>query len=36
MSLSLDIEKRLGDFSLQVQLSAGEEVLALLGASGSG
>ncbi len=36
MSLSLDIEKRLGDFRLRVQLQTGDDVLGLLGASGSG
>lgn len=36
MSLSLDIEKRLGDFRLQVQLKTDDGVLALLGASGCG
>ncbi len=36
MSLSLDVEKRLGDFRLQVQLKTGDSVLALLGASGCG
>ncbi len=36
MSLSLDIEKRLGDFCLRVQLETGDNVLALLGASGCG
>ena len=36
MALFVDIEKRLGDFHLQVQLEAGEETLALLGASGCG
>lgn len=36
MSVYVDIEKRLGDFCLQVQFEAGDEVLALLGASGCG
>ena len=36
MSLSLDIEKRLGDFHLRVKLKTGDGVLALLGASGCG
>lgn len=36
MSLKIDIEKKLGKFNLQVKLEAGDEVLALLGASGSG
>ena len=36
MSLFLNIEKRLGDFHLQVDLSTGDDVLALLGASGCG
>ncbi len=36
MSLYVDIEKRLGDFTLAVRLAAEEEVLALLGASGCG
>ena len=36
MSLCVDIEKRLGDFRLRVQLEAGDETLALLGASGCG
>ena len=36
MSLSVDIEKRLGSFHLQVQLEAGDEITALLGASGCG
>ncbi|MBP3494054.1 MAG: sulfate/molybdate ABC transporter ATP-binding protein [Oscillospiraceae bacterium] len=36
MSLYVDIEKKLGSFCLQVKLEAGDETLALLGASGSG
>ena len=36
MSLKLEIEKKLGSFLLKVKLSAGDEVLALLGASGCG
>lgn len=36
MSLSVDIEKRLGDFHLKVCFDAHPGVLALLGASGSG
>ncbi len=36
MSVSIDIEKRLGDFQLKVQLEGENEVLALLGASGCG
>ena len=36
MSLYIDIEKRLGSFTLEVQLEAGNEILALLGASGCG
>ena len=36
MSLLVDIEKTLGSFHLQVQLEAGDETLALLGASGCG
>ena len=36
MSIYADIEKALGDFHLKVELEAGEEVLALLGASGCG
>ena len=36
MSLLVDIQKRLGDFRLNVQLEAGEQTLALLGASGCG
>lgn len=36
MSLYVDIEKRLGNFDLKVKLEAGDEVLALLGASGCG
>ena len=33
MSLYVDIEKKLGSFCLQVKLEAGDETLALLGAS---
>ena len=36
MSVSIDIEKRLGDFQLKVRLEGENEVLALLGASGCG
>lgn len=36
MALTVDIEKRLGDFQLQVRFEAGRETLALLGASGCG
>ena len=36
MSLSVDIRKKLGKFQLQVQFEAGDERLALLGASGCG
>ena len=36
MSISVDIEKNLGTFRLKVQFEAGNETLALLGASGSG
>ena len=36
MSLSLDIKKRYPGFSLDVSLEAGEERVALLGASGCG
>lgn len=36
MSIYVDIEKKLGNFQLQVQLAAENEVLALLGASGCG
>ena len=36
MSLSMNIEKRLGDFHLTVDLDAGDGVLALLGPSGCG
>lgn len=36
MALSIDIEKRLGDFHLRVQLDTGDNVLALLGPSGCG
>ena len=36
MSLSVDIQKRLGKFHLQVQFEAEDERLALLGASGCG
>lgn len=36
MSLSVDIQKQLGDFRLQVRFEAGNEILALLGASGCG
>ena len=36
MSLIVDIEKQLGSFSLKMKFEIGTEVLALLGASGSG
>ena len=36
MTLSVDITKRLGDFSLRAQFETENEVFALLGASGSG
>ena len=36
MALSVDIRKQLGDFRLEVQFDAGDETLALLGASGCG
>ncbi len=36
MSLSVDVEKKLGGFHLNVKLEAGDETLALLGASGCG
>ncbi len=36
MSILVDIEKRFGDFTLRTAFEAGDEVLALLGASGSG
>ena len=36
MSVSLDIEKKLGNFHLKVNFSGENEVIALLGASGSG
>ena len=36
MSIYVDIEKSLGSFQLKVQFEAGNETLALLGASGSG
>ena len=36
MSLSVNIEKRLGDFHLQVQFHTDRDLLALLGASGAG
>ena len=36
VSIVVDIEKRLGKFDLKVSLKAGDEVLALLGASGCG
>ena len=36
MSISVDIEKRLGSFHLKVKFEAGNETLALLGASGCG
>ena len=36
MALTVDLEKRLGDFHLQANFQAGGEALALLGASGCG
>ena len=36
MALSVDIEKRLGSFHLNVRFEAGDEVLSLFGASGCG
>ena len=36
MALSVEIEKQLGDFRLEVQFQAEDETLALLGASGCG
>ena len=36
MSIFVDIEKTLGNFRLKVAFEAGNETLALLGASGSG
>ncbi len=36
MSISVDIKKTLGDFQLNVNFEAQDEILALLGASGSG
>ncbi len=36
MAISVDIEKKLGNFQLKVAFEAGNEVLALLGASGCG
>lgn len=36
MALSVEIRKKLGDFQLDVQFDAGQEPMALLGASGSG
>ena len=36
MALSVDIRKPLGDFHLEVRFDAGDEMLALLGASGCG
>ena len=36
MSLYVDVEKELGGFHLNVKLEAGDETLALLGASGCG
>ena len=36
MALSVDIRKALGNFHLAVQFDAGDETLALLGASGCG
>ena len=36
MAIQVDIEKKLKGFHLRVKLEAGDETLALLGASGSG
>ena len=36
MALNVDIEKKLGSFSLRSKFSAGDETLAILGASGCG
>ena len=36
MSLSVDIAKHFGDFSLEVAFDAGAETLGFLGASGCG
>ena len=36
MALSVNIRKQLGDFHLEAQFEAGNELLALLGASGCG
>jgi len=36
MSINIDIEKKYGSFTLSVRFAAGDETLALLGASGSG
>ena len=36
MSLMMDVRKKLGRFSLDIRLEAGDEAVALLGASGSG
>ena len=36
MSIFVDIEKKLGNFTLKVKFQAGDETLALLGASGCG
>lgn len=36
MALDVEIRKKLGNFQLEVQFSAGSEILALLGASGCG
>lgn len=36
MSVSVEIEKRLGSFHLEVAFEAGDETMALLGASGCG
>ena len=36
MSISVDIEKSFGDFTLKLAFEAGDETLALLGESGCG
>ena len=36
MALCVDIRKKMGSFQLEIQFEAGNEALALLGASGCG
>lgn len=36
MTIQIDVKKNFGDFSLDFHLQAGNEVMGLLGASGSG